>query len=108
MQNTEQTVRLQLGEVGIRFANQQFVSLQDVEQEWDGERKEGEMMSKEKKEEMPKEGEDIYAKGRFFLSASEHVLVVLTFDRLMLTGCIYHHPHHRHNKIIITNQNHQR
>ena len=31
-----------------------------------------------------------YAIGRFFLSASEYVLVVLTFDRLMLTGCIYH------------------
>ena len=36
-----------------------LLSLQDLEQEWDGERKEGEMMSKEKKEEMPKEGEDI-------------------------------------------------
>ena len=80
-----------------------LLSLQDLEQEWDGERKEGEMMSKEKKEEMPKEGEDIYAIGRFFLSASEYVLVVLTFGRLMLTGC-----HHRHNKIIITNQNHPR
>ena len=77
MQNTEQTVRLQLGEVGIRFANQQFVSLQDVEQEWDGERKEGEMMSQEKKEEMPKEGEDMQYKGCIMSSATRHLLVVL-------------------------------